>query len=120
MAYVLIDAAATTGAGAAQAVRFVEKHTLQITFTNSGGAVTALEVTLEGTLDNVRGDDASPTWFPLKPYVFTAANITDKGAMIHIVNKPVIAVRANITTLTDSGTSAVTVKYQGDEGGIRL
>ena len=101
----LLDGVEATGAGSSILISGIEKHTVQVEFTNSGGGVTALIVDLEGSLDDVN-------FYQLASYTFTSGDLTALGAMFHVINKPVEYIRANITTLTETGTTAVIVYYE--------
>jgi len=74
-------------------------YTVQVNVT---GAPTAIELTLEGSLDG-------RTYFSLQDYVFTAIDISAQAAMFHLVNKPVTHRRVNITTLTGGTAPTVSV-----------
>ena len=101
MAHKLLDAVGVSGASAAVILsEIVGAHTVQIMTTT---AATAVVIDLEGSLSN-RGT-ASPTWFALASYTFTAADLAAKKAMFHVADKPVKQVRLNLTTYTPaSGT----------------
>jgi hypothetical protein len=110
----LLDAVSATGAGSAAGfVNVSFTHTVQVSFTASGGSISALTVDLEGTTDGVNWQSLVNT---TGGHVFTAAEITATDAQFFVVNRPVRDVRANITTLTDSGTGTVTVEYLGITG----
>lgn len=100
----LLDGVEATGAGSVALIELSDKHTIQAVFSNSGGSVTALALNIEGSLDGI-------DFFVLASYTFSSDDLTAEGAMFHVVNKPVRYVRANITTLTETGTTAVTVYY---------
>jgi len=102
----MLNGVEATGASASVKTSKVKDHTIAAWFTNSGGGVTALTVDLEGSLDNTN-------WFQLDTHVFSAGELTAQKAMFHIVNKPVNYVRLNITTLTETGTTAVFAQYEG-------
>lgn len=68
----------------------------------SGTTCTGLVIDLEGS---VTGNN----WFALASHTFTSAERTAKAAMFHVVDKPVMFIRTNITTLTKTGANAVTV-----------
>lgn len=102
----LLHGVTVTGESTNVYVNGMDVHTVQVVFTNTGGSVTALTVDLEGSLDNT-------TWFTLKSYALSGTELTAKTAMYHVVNKGVNHIRANITTITETGTTAVTVKYMG-------
>ena len=99
MATRLLNGVEATGAGGAVKVSG-SKHTVSTWFTNSGGGVTVLVVGLEGSVDNSK-------WYTLYSYTFDAADLVAKQAAFCVVNKPVEFVRVNLTTLTETGTTAV-------------
>jgi len=99
MATRLLNGVEATGAGSVVKVSG-NKHTVSTWFTNSGGGVTALVVDLEGSVDNVK-------WYTLYSYTFNAADLVAEQAMFTVVNIPVIFIRINLTTLTETGTTAV-------------
>ena len=102
----LLNGVTATGAGAAHGLGTnpSNKHTLQTVFTNSGGAVTALTIDLEGSLDGTN-------YQQIATKTFAAGDLTAKSYMFHVTNKPVSHVRANITTLTETGATAVSAHY---------
>ena len=99
MATRLLNGVEATGAGLA-VKSHGSKHTVSAWFTNTGGSATVVVVDLEGSIDNSH-------WHTLYSYTFTAAELTAKQAMFCVVNKPVEYVRANVTTLTETGTTLV-------------
>jgi hypothetical protein len=101
MSWKILDGVTAPGAGNSIKVRGFSFHTLQTTFT---GTVTALTVDLEGSLDGT-------SWFQLGEKIFSAGELTAKAALLHVTDKLVNHVRANITTYT--GTGSVTAKYDG-------
>jgi len=105
MAHTLLNAAAATGAGLTQKIgQIPSAHTVQATM---GGTVvaTAVTVDLEGSLDDT-------TWVQLARHAFDAGEITDEGALFHVIDKPVRYIRANLITLTGGTDPTVTVKYE--------
>lgn len=107
----LLDGVEITGASASSTFGQRREHTTQVVFTNSGGSLTALILDLEGSLDGI-------SWFQLDTKTFSSAEITAKGTMFHTVNRVVGYIRVNITTLTETGTTAVTVKYLSAKWGL--
>ena len=91
-----------------------ESHTIQASFVENNGNITALTVDLDGSLDDV-------TFFTLASEVFSASQITAKAAMFHVVNKTVRYVRINVSAITDTGdgTSTVNVLYQDYDEALR-
>ena len=105
MRTILLDGVTVTGNGSSVFVNGIAKHSVHVHFTNSGGSVTALTVDLEGSHDDAY-------YFQLETYAFDATDLTNEQTMFHVVNKAVNYVRANITTITETGTTAVYVYYQ--------
>lgn len=103
----LIDAQSTTGAGNAVSLGSFATgdHTMEMYFTVTGGSVTALTVALEGSLDGVN-------FYTLGSHSFNAGELTARRAITFITGKLVDYVRANITTLTNTGTAYVTVMHK--------
>lgn len=102
--YTLIKGAGATGPGnAVDLTETVGKHSLSVSFTGGGSA---LSIAFEGTQDG-------STWHTIVTHNLSAAEISAKKAMWHIVDKPVRTIRANISTLTggDANTS-ITVLYE--------
>ena len=114
MMQTLLSAVATTGAGSSfhlgdgKRITFLHKHAVMWYFTvGSGDAVTALTLALEGSLDGVH-------WFTLGTSSASADELTNQCGAFTIIDKLVEYVRANITTLTKTGSGgshAVTVTY---------
>ena len=67
-------------------------------------ASTAVVIDLEGSIDG------GTTFFQLARHTFTAGELTAKQAMIHVVEKGVLAVRANLITFTRSAAETLTAK----------
>ena len=106
MAVLLLDGVEATGVGRVHACPQTNNHAMEVTFTNSGGSVTALVVDLVGGLDNTVPHS-------LGTKTFSGGELTAKKAILHVVDKLVDFVSANITTLTETGTTAVSVRWQG-------
>jgi hypothetical protein len=117
MAVRLLDGVTATGASVAFKANTATKHTVQVDWTNTGGSVTAMVVALEGTINNQGDIDAGvETWFTMASHTITAGELTAKAAQFQVdSNGPEKFVRVNITTLTETGTTAVYVRYQGFE-----
>ena len=97
--------ATATGAGESTPISNpVGTHACHIVTTTAGGAVTAVTVALEGSLDGVN-------WVVLGTHAFTAGEITAEQALFFITGAPVAYVRFNITTLTSTGTTTVKCWY---------
>ena len=108
--YTLLSGVEAAGAGQAYETRNAE-FTVEVTFANSGGSVTALVVDLEGSIDGV-------VFYQLASHTLSAGELSANKAMFHVVNKRVRYVRGNITTLTETGTTSVTVKYLENPDGM--
>jgi len=77
--------------------------TVEVSFvTDAGVTCTALVIDLEGTI-------TGNYFFTLASHTFTAAERTNKCCMFHVVDKPIVSVRTNITTLTQTGVGDVAV-----------
>ena len=101
----LLDEVETTGVGNTFVLPYtVLNHTIDCYFTNSGGSVTALTVDLEGSIDGQK-------WYTLASHEFTSDELNDKKAMFHSVDRMVSYIRANIITLTETGTTKIYVRY---------
>lgn len=106
----LLKNVGATGAGVGQFHNTNAPYTVQVKFTNTGGSVTALSVALEGSLDGVNYSSLHDLG---TPFAFSASELTAKSAMYHISNRDVFYVRGNVTTLTATGTTAITMLFQG-------
>lgn len=85
------------------------QHGVLVSFTNTGGSVTALSFVLEGRI-------AGGAWVQLHTiHDFSAGELTAKAAYEFIANKPVDDVRVNITTLTETGTTKVYADYKSEK-----
>jgi predicted RNA-binding protein YlqC (UPF0109 family) len=99
MLYKSLNAVTSTGAGSSNDYSgLVMYHTVQVTYT---GSPTAVTVDLEGTLDGT-------TWFQLATHPADAGEITANGFMFHVIDRVVLATRANLTTLTGGTAPTVT------------
>lgn len=111
MVYLLTGVGAT-GAGDGYQVgnrttiKFLQKYSVQFDWTITAlESITALTVDIEGSIDGANYET-------LASHVADADQITAKHGMFHVVNKPVEWVRANITTLTKSGgTAVINIKF---------
>jgi len=92
-----LNAVGSTGAGTATSFGGVltPRHTWTVKTT---GSPTAVTVNFEGSIDNV-------DWFTLDSSTATSSE------MRHVVNKPVLFVRCNLTTLTGGTSPTVTCKF---------
>jgi len=105
---VLLNAVTSTGASLSKEFsRLVNNHVMQVTIT---GAPSAVKVSLEGSLDNT-------TFVQITEHTFSAAELTATKAMFFDVDKPLLSVKANLTTLTGGTAPTVTVTYEGDSTG---
>lgn len=101
----LLNGATASGVGTGSRLAYPStSFTLQTTYTEGGGgSISALTIDLEGSLDGT-------TYFQLAQQAFSAAEITAKAQMFHVVDKPVLFLRGNVSTLTKTGTCAITTK----------
>ena len=107
----LLSEVTATGKGALKALPNIKgPYTVHVVFTNQGGSVTALEVHLEGSLNNV---DSHSLHDNEAPYVFSAADLAAKSAMFHVANRNVMYANGNLTVLTSTGTTKVTMYLLG-------
>jgi hypothetical protein len=104
----LINGATTTGAGSDFPTKTHANHASVIFFTHEGGgSCTALVVDIEGSIDGTN-------WCVLDTHTFSAGDLTAQCAYVFTTGKVVNFMRADITTLTNSGgTTTVTVKHRG-------
>jgi hypothetical protein len=113
----LLDAVSVTGAGSTFNLPVIfphapgglanvtpSQHAIQVTFTESGGTVTALTINIEGSIDEIN-------FTTLISHIFTATEITAKTALFTIIAIPIPLIRANITVLTNTGTAYVSVYH---------
>jgi len=106
MAIALLTNVTSTGTGSTQ---FVGSHVhvaWAVDFSNAGGSCTALVVDLECSLDEVN-------WFVADTITFSASELTAEVAGSFASDKLLECVRANVTTLTDTGTTTISVQYEG-------
>lgn len=82
-----------------------DAHTVEMYYTITGGTITALTIALEGSLDNNR-------FYTLGSHTFSGDELTAQRAIMFITGKTVNYVRANITTLTRTGTASIFVVHQ--------
>jgi hypothetical protein len=86
----LLDAATTTGAGTAYRLHNVSSnYTCQVIVTTDG-TLSAITVDLETSLDGTN-------WAAVASHTFSAAEITAKHAIFHVVDKPIHQVRVICT-----------------------
>jgi hypothetical protein len=81
------------------------KHTLQVVVT---GSPASCSVQLEGTLDDITDPSVTPFWANLSGTQSCTSSVT-----FHVVEKPVRAIRANLTALSGGSSPTVTIKYLG-------
>ena len=106
----LLDGVDATGAGSSVSivrnmVRVARDHTVSIIWTDTSGSITAMVIDLEGSIN---GSD----FHVLATHTLTSAERTAKKAMFHVKEMAVSYVRANITTLTETGTHVIDVDYE--------
>lgn len=101
----LLTGVTTTGAGPAVQICGVANIGVQVVFTNSGGSCTALVVAIEGSLDGVNYQALTTA------HTFSGGELTAKAALFAINNFPVDYIRANVTTLTQTGTTTINAFY---------
>lgn len=96
-----LNAATTTGAGTGFSVnQMIHWYTWTVTFTTA--APTSQTTNLEGSLDNVH-------WFTLDTSTSVSyTSATYNGEMRHVVYKPVLYLRCNLTTYTQGSNAGVT------------
>ena len=77
--------------------------TIEVNFTEAVGVTcTALTVDVEGSI-------VGTNFYTLASHTLTAAERTLKCCMFHVVDKPIVFVRTNITKLTQTGVGDVAV-----------
>lgn len=96
----LLSAATATGAGAAYAIPMGATHFQVRVKVTTSVSLTALTIALEGFVEG-------STYAALATHVFDASEVTALGAVFHVTDKLANNIRANITTLTESGTTTV-------------
>lgn len=112
MAFRMLNGVYTVGASPSLNLDEVcGQHTVQVSYIDTAN-ITAMTVVLQATADNPSIPDATAKWSDLITYALLPADITAKGAMFHVVNKPVQRIRVNITILTGAVLgNLITVKY---------
>jgi len=107
----ILNGVEATGAGPAHRSGAAQ-HAIMVWFSNSGGSVTALTFTLQG---RIKGEGIPDVWVDLHTaHVFSGGELTAKAAYEFVANKPVDDVRVNISTLTETGTTAVYAEYKSE------
>jgi hypothetical protein len=77
--------------------------TIEVSFEEDAGVVcTALVVAVEGSITGVN-------YFAIGSHNFSSAERTAKCCLFHVVDKPIVYVRTNITKLTSTGVGDVRV-----------
>ena len=77
--------------------------TVEVSFTVDAGVVCdALVIDLEGSI-------TGNYYFTLASHTFTSVERTAKCCMFHVVDKPIVSVRTNITKLEQTGVGDVKV-----------
>lgn len=108
----ILNAVEATGPGPAHRSG-AANHSVMVWFSNSGGSVTVLKFTVEG---RIRGDLVPDVWLVIiAEHTFIAGELTAKCAFETVAGKPVDDVRVNITTLTETGTTAVYAEYKSEK-----
>lgn len=113
MGAMLLGGVEATGVGAPVRIGVKGDYGVVIWFTNSGGSVTALTVDIEG---KIKGEGAPDAWVQLGQKIFSGGELTAKVAHLFITGKPVDEIRANVITLTETGTSAVYAAFVESRG----
>jgi hypothetical protein len=104
-AYYLLGVLSATGTTAAVDLGVAaHRHTVQVV---TAGSPTGCSIQLEGTLDDIFSV-ASPTWTNLSGSQTCTSSVT-----FFVSDRPVRAVRANLTALSGGSSPSVTVKYVG-------
>lgn len=98
MVVVAFNALGAVGVTASQSVEGAARHTVMVTVS---GAPTTCTVNLDGSLDGVH-------WFDLSGPQNAASN-----TMFHVVDKPVIYVRGNLSALSGGTSPSVSISYTG-------
>lgn len=96
----LLNGVEATGTSSAVYLENSNPITVDLYWTNSDGAVTALTIDVEGSSDNSH-------YHQLASHALNANEITAKAAAFHVTDKLFDYVRFNITTLTETGTTSV-------------
>ncbi|MFC1616792.1 hypothetical protein ACFL2K_01070 [Candidatus Margulisiibacteriota bacterium] len=100
----LVEGASATYEGEIHTLaRATDKFTVDVNFTNQGGAVTSLIVYIFGYINRLKSQRL------LKKVIFDSADLLAQGAMFHISNKGVAHLQAKIEII-DTGTSSVDVE----------
>jgi hypothetical protein len=104
-AYLQLGVLSGTGQTAAADLGYAaHKHTVQVTTT---GSPSSCSIQLEGTLDDIYAV-SSPQWANLSGSQTCTSNVT-----FHVADRPVRAVRANLTALSGGSSPTVSAKYLG-------
>ena len=101
----LLDGVEAAGASASiLKVSGKKDHTVSISF-ESTGTVSALVVSLEGSIDG------GLTWHDLAAHTLSGTELTNGYAMFHVTDKIVDRIRLNIDSVTEDGTTAIDAWY---------
>lgn len=106
MARTLLNAVTTAATGTSVKKLRNDIHTMVVSYTNVTGAMSALSVSLEGSLDN-------STFFVLGTLTFSQQELTDLSAALNVTGKLANYVRAKVDTATTTGTYTITVTWEG-------
>ena len=77
--------------------------TIEVSFSCAAGvSCTSLIIGVEGSI-------TGSYYFALASHTFTSTELANKACMFHIVDKPIVWIRSNITTLTQTGVGDVSI-----------
>jgi len=117
MAHLMLEDSTITSLETSNAVRVtgyggpVENHTVEAKVTDADASVTALSISLLGSLDG-------SNFYTLDTHSFSAGELSALGAMFHVVNKPVKYVKVQVASHTGAAAGdTVTIRYEPKLGG---
>jgi hypothetical protein len=108
MAKVILKDVESTGVGSNVATVSALNHTFVIDFVETSGLVSKLTIAIEGSIDGTN-------WFLMHQADLSAEELADRLCAVHVNGKLVNHVRADIETLTTSGSAKVSINYLGSE-----
>lgn len=76
------------------------QHTVSCYYTDANASISALVITIEGSIDLNTVDASGAHWFTIATHTFTAGELTAKQAMFFLTTANLTRIRVNITTLT--------------------